>query len=599
MHKGHLALIATIALSTITSGNANRQVRTNRELYHPGHPPVHVTRLHRYEHDGIDSMLEKEARWHGQGTSSPSRGFLQTKRHTLGKPVQGFVPVSEQQAAALRRHHEEHFASLLQVNEEIGMAEGIINIGHGEGSSFLRYHDQTHGEGDVAAVTALSNLYSQYVGPVGVGSIEVGAGCNEKTGGSLEFISYEEAQKKIETQSGSVSVSHSESTSVTVKKVEKSSSAAEISGSRGDTDGGSCWVTVQSLVWVVFDTGSTNIWVNSDLCVSGACAGPERKRYNHLLSKTYHEAVKSMVLSIEFGTGKIRGVQVVDDFHIGPFTVFNQTFGMIKEQDGQVFVEVAFEGILGLAFPLMSANGVTPFFDNIVNQKALANNEFSFYFSLNNPSANCVLWGGVDKTFYQGDIMYFPVVDPYYWSIGMSGFKLGDEDLLHMLDEEVGEDSRSAGATPGFKVIVDTGTTYFTAQGKLFAFLMERLPAAPCKSLSDATHPPLTWILIAADGRHVLFRLVFSQYMIASGSGGDDQRCSPAFMKIPIPKKHGPALVLGEVFLRHYYSVFDRNTDVSKARIGFAPSKHEDGSNIIAQRILETTHRQETFEEAH
>merc|ERR1719272_2859557 len=31
--------------------------------FHPGHPPHHVTRLHRYDHSGIDSMLEAEARW--------------------------------------------------------------------------------------------------------------------------------------------------------------------------------------------------------------------------------------------------------------------------------------------------------------------------------------------------------------------------------------------------------------------------------------------------------------------------------------------------------------------------------------------------------
>ncbi len=31
--------------------------------------------------------------------------------------------------------------------------------------------------------------------------------------------------------------------------------------------------------------------------------------------------------------GKISGPQGVDDFHVGPFTVFKQTFGMIEVQE--------------------------------------------------------------------------------------------------------------------------------------------------------------------------------------------------------------------------------------------------------------------------
>jgi len=78
----------------------------------------------------------------------------------------------------------------------------------------------------------------------------------------------------------------------------------------------------------------------------------------------------------------------------------------------------------------MSANKVAPFFDNIINQKVLGHNEFGVYFSPNNPTANAIFWGGVDRRFYQGDIEYFPVKDPYYCSVGLHSFKIGNETLL-------------------------------------------------------------------------------------------------------------------------------------------------------------------------
>merc|ERR1712048_1413672 len=103
---------------------------------------------------------------------------------------------------------------------------------------------------------------------------------------------------------------------------------------------------------------------------------------------------------------------------------------MIKREEGEVFQEVPFEGILGLAFPSMSANGVRPFFDTVIAQKGLEHNEFAVYFSKDNPSANAIFWGGVDNRFFSGDIEYFPVTDPYYWALDMHAFKIGEECLL-------------------------------------------------------------------------------------------------------------------------------------------------------------------------
>merc|ERR1719440_1198890 len=102
-----------------------------------------------------------------------------------------------------------------------------------------------------------------------------------------------------------------------------------------DADGNAvCQAADQSKVWVVFDSGSTNIWVSSDMCENGPCAKPDRMRYNHTRSITFNHPDEELELTVDFGTGRLIGPQAVDDFHIGPFTAFQQTFGMIESQDG-------------------------------------------------------------------------------------------------------------------------------------------------------------------------------------------------------------------------------------------------------------------------
>merc|ERR1719384_1860679 len=93
-----------------------------------------------------------------------------------------------------------------------------------------------------------------------------------------------------------------------------------------------CHVTDESQIWVVFDTGSTNIWISSDLCKSKACLMEGRSRYNHSRSLSFAQTSTDKV-HIQFGTGSVSGPQGIEDFHVGPFTVFNQTFGMIETEE--------------------------------------------------------------------------------------------------------------------------------------------------------------------------------------------------------------------------------------------------------------------------
>jgi cathepsin D len=52
---------------------------------------------------------------------------------------------------------------------------------------------------------------------------------------------------------------------------------------------------------------------------------------------------------------------------LGGFQIKNQNFGEITDEEGDVFYNGYFAGILGLAFPNMSPGETTPVFDSMIS----------------------------------------------------------------------------------------------------------------------------------------------------------------------------------------------------------------------------------------
>uniref|UniRef100_A0A8C0G6C9 cathepsin E n=1 Tax=Chelonoidis abingdonii TaxID=106734 RepID=A0A8C0G6C9_CHEAB len=173
---------------------------------------------------------------------------------------------------------------------------------------------------------------------------------------------------------------------------------------------------------VLFDTGSSNLWVPSIYCVSKACG-----KFHPSDSSTYSEV--GTPFSIQYGTGSLSGIIGSDQVTVSrpisrcSFLVGHhdcRTFpGPAPKEPGNTFLDAEFDGILGLAYPSLAVDGVTPVFDNMMAQNLVDLPIFSVYMNRNPDSSvgGELVFGGFDPSHFSGTLNWVPVTKQGYWQI--------------------------------------------------------------------------------------------------------------------------------------------------------------------------------------
>ncbi|KAI1768433.1 Asp-domain-containing protein [Hypoxylon sp. FL1150] len=298
---------------------------------------------------------------------------------------------------------------------------------------------------------------------------------------------------------------------------------------------------------VILDTGSSNLWVPSSSCGSIACY--LHSKYDSSSSSTYKK--NGTEFEIRYGSGSLSGFVSQDTVTIGDLTVKNQDFAEATSEPGLAFAFGRFDGILGLGFDRLSVNGIVPPFYQMVNQKLIDDAVFAFYLSGENGGDDSeVVFGGIDKDHYTGKITEIPLRRKAYWEVDFDSISFGDETA----------ELENTG------VILDTGTSLIALPTDLAELLNKEMGAkksyngqytVEC-SVRDSL-PDVTFKLAGHD-----FAIGPYDYILeVQGS------CISTFMGMDFPAPVGPLAILGDAFLRKWYSIYD----LGKGTVGLAKAK--------------------------
>ncbi|NXI70330.1 PEPC protein, partial [Anseranas semipalmata] len=128
---------------------------------------------------------------------------------------------------------------------------------------------------------------------------------------------------------------------------------------------------------VLFDTGSSNLWVPSALCQTAACGN--HAKFNPTASSTFFN--NGQTYSLSYGSGSLTVVLGYDTLQIQSISVKNQEFGLSKDEPTQPFYYAKFDGILGMAYPSLAVGRMPTALQGMLQQNQLTQPIFSFYFS--------------------------------------------------------------------------------------------------------------------------------------------------------------------------------------------------------------------------
>jgi len=305
--------------------------------------------------------------------------------------------------------------------------------------------------------------------------------------------------------------------------------------------------TPSQSLFVVFDTGSANLWLPTP-----AAAGAGHQSFNTAQSSTF--VASDVPFDIKYGSGHVTGRFCQDTVAIGDFTLPNFTFSVVADTSGLRGYAIApYDGILGLGFRALSQDGVPTVMEMLNKTGQLAKPVFGFFLGKDDQPGELVL-GGVDSDHFVGDFHFVDVTHDSYWAVTLDAMQLGELMTL----------------TSTRMAIVDSGTSLLIGPERDVQVLMTMLGAVKVQGSwvveCFKTLPSMSFVI---EGKAFTLN---TEDLIVQRS---EDLCTLGIQGTT--STDTPFWILGDVFMRKYYVQFDWG----KKRMGMALSSGWRGNNLV------------------
>jgi saccharopepsin len=298
---------------------------------------------------------------------------------------------------------------------------------------------------------------------------------------------------------------------------------------------------------VIFDTGSSNLWVPSTHCSSIACF--LHRRYDSKASQTFKK--NGTEFAIRYGSGSLEGIISNDVLTVGDWRLKDLDFGESTKEPGLAFAFGKFDGIFGLGYDTIAVKHVVPPFYKMISDLDI-DPVFSFWLGNNekDEEGGELAFGGIDHDRIAGKIRWAPVRRKAYWEVDLETVYFGGEEVKF----------ENTGAA------IDSGTSLIAVPSIVADLINKQIGAK--KNFAGQ-------YVIECDKIKNLPDFTFQFGGVNYTLNGDDyilkvqRQCISAFMGLDIPAPLGPIWIVGDAFLRKFYTIYD----LGKNRVGFALSK--------------------------
>lgn len=293
--------------------------------------------------------------------------------------------------------------------------------------------------------------------------------------------------------------------------------------------------------------------------------------YNANRSSTYSYVNSLFNISYVDGSGA-SGDYVTDTLRIAGETVRDFQFGVGYDSTSP-------QGILGLGYPANEAGLVqegAKEYDNLPAKLAsdgtISSSAYSLWLNDLDASTGSLLFGGVDQSQYEGDLLTVPI---------QRGSNGGPYTEFYITLDSLDFGSDNLGKNLGLAVLLDSGTSLTYLPTDMVAEVYDAVNArydeeqgsalVPC-SLADSNKEMTFHFDAPARISVPMHELVLDVISYGSGNSyGQDSACL-----FGISPSGGSSAVLGDTFLRSAYVVFDmENNEISLAQSRFNATKND------------------------